>query len=121
MDHVNTSTSTPRKFRLGMLCTIGLAAIGAGALLSVAADEPAKSAAANAVGEGKQWHVHDRSRPQPRVVTPGTFSTQEQPGTPPSDAVVLFDGKDLSKWVDKTGKGEAKWKVENGYFEVAKG
>jgi hypothetical protein len=119
MDQVNHSEKRPREFRLGVLCMIGLAAIGAGALLSVAADEPAKSAAE--ATEGKQWHVHDRSRPQPRVVTPGTFSTQDQPGTPPSDAVVLFDGKDLSKWVDKTGKGEAKWKVENGYFEVAKG
>jgi hypothetical protein len=65
--------------------------------------------------------VNDRSRPQPPVVTPPTPSTQEKPGDPPSDAVVLFDGKDLSHWVDKTGKGEPKWKVENGYFEVAKG
>jgi hypothetical protein len=115
-----TIAPTQRKFRLGALCTIGLAAIAiaGAALLSVAADEPAKPAAA---GEVKQWHVHDRERPQPPVVTPGTFSTPEQPGSPPSDAVVLFDGKDLSKWVDKTGNGEAKWKVENGYFEVAKG
>jgi hypothetical protein len=52
---------------------------------------------------------------------PPTPSTQEQVGSAPSDAVVLFDGKDLSKWVDKTGQGEAKWKVENGYFEVTKG
>src|SRR5260370_8643036 len=37
--------------------------------------------------------------------------------TPPSDAVVLFDGKDLSKWAHKDGS-PAKWKVENGYFEV---
>jgi hypothetical protein len=29
---------------------------------------------------------------------------------------VLFDGKDLSKW--KNGDADAKWKVENGYFEV---
>ncbi|MEW5900336.1 MAG: DUF1080 domain-containing protein [Acidobacteriota bacterium] len=35
----------------------------------------------------------------------------------PSDAVVLFDGKDLSQWED--GKaGPAKWKVESGYMEV---
>ena len=30
---------------------------------------------------------------------------------------MLFDGKDLSKWVDKDGK-PAQWKVENGYTEV---
>lgn len=68
---------------------------------------------------GTQWHVHDGLRPQPKVVTPGTNSTEEKPGTPPSDAVVLFDGKDLSKW--RSGKGgEAQWKVENGYAEIAK-
>ena len=67
---------------------------------------------------GGRWTVHDMSRPKPAVVTPGTFSTQEQPGTPPSDAVVLFDGKDLSKWVGPKG-AEPGWKVENGYVEVA--
>ncbi|HEY7120005.1 MAG TPA: DUF1080 domain-containing protein, partial [Tepidisphaeraceae bacterium] len=115
------------KFRLGALCALGLAAIAGGAVLScVAADDNAPGAAAGGVGgvpnqEHKQWHVHDRSRPQPPVITPSTASTQEQPGTPPSDAVVLFDGKDLSQWVDKTGQKPAPWKVENGYFEVAKG
>ena len=64
-----------------------------------------------------KWHVHDGSRPQPTVITPGTFSTQEAPGKPPSDAVVLFDGTDLSKW--RKEKGEpAGWKVENGYMVV---
>jgi hypothetical protein len=37
---------------------------------------------------------------------------------PPSDAIILFDGKDLSQWTGKNGK--AKWKVENGYMEVVK-
>ena len=32
------------------------------------------------------------------------------PGPPPSDAIVLFDGKDLSKWQSGKG-GEAKWKL----------
>ena len=63
------------------------------------------------------WKIHDRERPLPPVVDPGTPSTQDAPGKPPSDAIVLFDGKDLSQW--ETGKKEpAKWKVENGYFEV---
>ena len=35
----------------------------------------------------------------------------------PSDAIVLFDGKDLSNWV-KRGGGEPGWKVEDGYAEV---
>jgi 3-keto-disaccharide hydrolase len=66
---------------------------------------------------GGKWHVHDPARPRPKVVTPGTSSTPEQPGLPPSDAVVLFDGKDLSKWNGANG-GPAKWKVENGCAEV---
>jgi len=65
------------------------------------------------------WAVHDGNRPQPVRVTPGTFSSQERAGQPPSDAIVLFDGKDLSNW--ETSKGEpAKWLVKDGYMEVAK-
>ena len=48
---------------------------------------------------------------QPPVVTPG------EAVKPPSDAIVLFDGKDLSAW-ESTDGSEAKWKVENGYFTV---
>src|SRR5438552_4556607 len=64
-----------------------------------------------------KWKVHDPDRPAPPAIDSGTASTQESPGRPPSDAVVLFDGKDLSKWAHKDGSA-AKWKVENGYFEV---
>ena len=68
---------------------------------------------------GLPYHVHDYKRPHPPVVTPAS-----QPGGAPSDAVVLFDGKDLSQWrgqrgaTSKTGSAEPQWKVENGYFEV---
>src|SRR5579863_9673792 len=64
-----------------------------------------------------KWKIHDLNRPVPPVIDPGTASTQDTPGRPPSDAVILFDGKDLSKWTDTDGK-PAKWKVENGYAEV---
>jgi 3-keto-disaccharide hydrolase len=64
-----------------------------------------------------KWKIHDPNRPLPPVVDPGTPSTQDLPGHAPSDAVVLFDGKDLSKWAYKDGTA-AKWKVENGYAEV---
>ena len=63
-----------------------------------------------------KWHVHDGLRPQPPVIDPGTASTQDAPGRPPSDAVVLFDGTDMSHWTD--GGKPAAWKVENGYMEV---
>jgi len=65
---------------------------------------------------GQKWRVHDKSRPEPDVVRPATASTQQKAGTAPSDAVVLFDGRDLSKWTGSGGK--AQWKVENGYMEV---
>jgi hypothetical protein len=70
---------------------------------------------------GQKWRVHDRSRTQPRKVTPGL-----PVATPaaPSDAIVLFDGKDLSQW-NGGGRGgvtgEPKWKVENGYVELVPG
>jgi hypothetical protein len=68
------------------------------------------------------WKVHDSARPQPRIVTPGTESSQQTPGQRPSDAKVLFDGKDLSGWVSVKNEGApAAWKVENGYMEVAEG
>ena len=66
------------------------------------------------------WLDHDRSRPQPPRVSPGTFSTQDQPGRPPADAVVLFDGKDLSQWVASDGS-PTKWIVNDGYMECVKG
>ena len=65
-------------------------------------------------GTGK-WKVHDKNRPQPRIVEPAPV---EHPAAPPSDAIVLFDGKDLSEWTHGDGK-DARWKVKDGYMEVA--
>ncbi len=70
--------------------------------------------------EHHPWAVHDGNRPQPPRVTPGTFSQPERPGRPPSDAIVLFDGTDLSKWQGEKG-GPAKWLVRDGYMEVVPG
>ncbi len=54
------------------------------------------------------------------MVTPGEPGTQERAGAAPSDAVQLFNGKDLSAWQQSHGKPAA-WKVRDGYFEVAPG
>ena len=67
-----------------------------------------------------RWLGHDRSRPLPARVSPGTFSSPEQPGRPPADAVVLFDGKDLSSWVGMDGS-PTRWIVKDGYMECVKG
>jgi hypothetical protein len=45
---------------------------------------------------------------------------QAEPGKPPSDAIVLFDGTDLSKWSAMDGK-DTKWKVVDGAMESVRG
>lgn len=52
--------------------------------------------------------------PEVDVVNPG------QGTNPPSDAIVLFDGKNLESWESENG-GNAKWKVEAGAMTVAAG
>lgn len=69
---------------------------------------------------GNKWHVHDGTRPQPKAVDPGTASTPDKPGRAPADAIVLFDGTDLSKWSDGAGNA-SKWKLENGAMYPVKG
>jgi len=131
----------------GMLKRVWLGAGSLGLVMAIAAatlaaepegkkaDKPAaKAEKAPHVGyddtpflPGDQWRVHDVARPHPRVITPPTPSTEDEPGRPPSDAVVLFDGTDLSNWLAQ-GRGAdrgktvpAEWKVEHGYIEVAPG
>jgi len=86
---------------------------------------------------GQKWRVRDLNRPRPSVVTPGQY-----PGQPPSDALVLFEGKDLSQWTVNAFGGRGRggntaappaaapsqpaptvpgWKVENGYMEMVPG
>jgi hypothetical protein len=64
-----------------------------------------------------RWKPNDPDRPVPPVIEPETASTQDTPGRPPSDAIVLFEGKDLSQWTGVDGQ-PAKWKVADGYMEV---
>jgi len=64
----------------------------------------------------KKWKIHDPDRPLPPVVDPGPA---EDPAPVPSDAIVLFDGSDLSQWAGSNGES-ARWKIENGYMEVVK-
>jgi hypothetical protein len=72
---------------------------------------------------GLPFHVHDPDRRRPDAVTPGA-----RLGDAPSDAIVLFDGKDLSKWVAakradplQASTDAPTWKVEKGYVEVVPG
>src|SRR5512146_1478620 len=90
-----------------MMCP-SRAAIIVGGLLSVVA----LTSLAGSATKGK-YSVHDRTRPNPPVVT-----SAPQFGQPPSDAIVLFNGKDLSQWRSDKG-GEARWKiVDNDYMVI---
>ena len=99
----------------------------AGSIFTCTAAEPAQKAAEvkkENLAPGGKWKHGDMARPRPRVITPPGMSTQAAPGQPPSDAIVLFGGTDLSKWKRDGKKGaegdddKALWKVENGYFEI---
>src|SRR5579863_6960904 len=64
---------------------------------------------------GLPYLVHDSDRPHPKVVTAPSV-----PGGAPSDAIVLFDGHDLSHWqasassiTKKGGSGAPEWKLES--------
>jgi hypothetical protein len=66
---------------------------------------------------GQTWRIHDAEPPHPKKVAPGPLVS----APPPSDAVILFDGEDLSHWVTAGCGGqilEPKWKVEGGYMEI---
>ena len=112
-----------RKTILGVCWTV--LALGLSLILVRAADEkpsvPIKAKVQGDLGyrdtpliPGQTWKVHDIDRPRPRVVEPGAPSTQESPGRAPSDAIVLFDGKNTSN-LQWPAKG---WKIENGYLEI---
>ncbi|MFC1543241.1 DUF1080 domain-containing protein [Candidatus Neomarinimicrobiota bacterium] len=62
--------------------------------------------------ETEEWAVHDENRPAPPAITPGSVL-----GAAPSDALVLFDGSDLSAWAPARGD-TIRWILGDGYMET---
>jgi len=69
---------------------------------------PARAAGQERPEDTEVWE------PEPAIVTPG------EDGAPPSDAIVLFDGTDLSAW-ERDGGGPPGWRVEDGAMTVVAG
>jgi hypothetical protein len=88
-------------------------------LLVAAAHLPARQAAPSpAAGPQGSAPRHEDTEiwgPEPKVVTPGATNT-----APPSDAIVLFNGKNLDEWVTNRDKSPAKWTVSDGVLTVNK-
>ena len=80
------------------------------ALLTLAAPLFAQSPAGAKPEDTEIWD------PAPAVVTPAAVCNE-----PPSDAIVLFNGKNLDEWVSNKDKSPAKWNVANGVMTVSKG
>lgn len=65
-----------------------------------------------------RWRVHDGTRPQPTIVTPGPLAGV---AAPPSDATILLGPNgDMSAWQQVSG-GPVTWAVEGGIAQTGKG
>lgn len=101
--------SSPTKFPLSLSSGLTLIMLST----CVLAQQPAPPGRGRAGGARPQdtevWE------PEPKVVTPGAVDS-----APPSDAIVLFDGKTLDQWVNTNDKSAPKWTVANGVMTVSK-
>jgi Domain of Unknown Function (DUF1080) len=95
-------------------CVLASAVLAAGAF--VFAQQPAPPPAVEAPKPDPHAHEVPAPKAPPRVVTAGVTA-----GAPPSDAIVLFDGKDLSKRVSEKDGSPAKWTVADGAMTVKPG
>lgn len=70
---------------------------------------------ATAFAQNDQWLPNDTRRPLPSVVTPSA-----EFGGPPSDAIILFNGKNLDAWEGQDGNAP-RWRIEDGDLVVVPG
>jgi hypothetical protein len=76
------------------------------------------------IGGMSMANAQEKTKPEQTEVytpVPPVVATKEVTIAPPSDAVILFDGKDLSKWVMTNDRTKpAAWTVANNVFTVDK-
>lgn len=97
--------------------TLGAALLGMAIATTSLAEPTKKKHYGDPPDENHAWGVHDMDRPLPAIVTPGTFPTQDTPGTAPADAIRLFDGTTLDAFQRANGKAPG-WKIENGELVI---
>lgn len=70
-----------------------------------------------AVAADDPWKLDDQFKPARSEDLKDADSTP-----PPAGAIILFDGKDFSKWLKRDGKSEVKWTLrDGGIMEGVKG
>ncbi|MGC3972228.1 MAG: DUF1080 domain-containing protein [Pirellulales bacterium] len=91
-----------------------------------AAKKPAAKKYEQPFTPGGKYRAHDMQRPRPPVVAPAVEAPAVKTSAPPSDAIVLFDGKSLDAWLTEGRDPKTKqplttpaaWPLRDGYMEV---
>lgn len=100
--------------RKTMLCAVLMATAGlAGMVLQSLAETLLGYTDTPMLPSGK-WHVHDPNRPKPPAVSPGATFSHGAPA--PANALMLFDGTDLSQWEGE--QGAPQWTLHGDYMEA---